>query len=84
MEPPYWYFPVNQSLGAALFRAGRLEEARAAFRAALVRAPNNGWALYGLDQTERALGHRAEAAAAQAAFKRAWLGDPRWLTMDRL
>lgn len=84
MEPPYWYYPVHQSLGAALFRAGRLEEARAAFRTALVRAPNNGWALYGLARTERALGHRAEAAAAQAALERAWLGDPRWLKMDRL
>jgi tetratricopeptide (TPR) repeat protein len=84
MEPPYWYYPVHQSLGAALFRAGRLDEARAAFRTALVRTPNNGWALYGLARTERALGHRAEAAAAQAALARAWLGDPRWLRMDRL
>ncbi len=84
MEPPFWYYPVQQSLGAALFRAGRLEEARAAFRAALVRAPNNGWALYGLAETERALGHRAEAAAAQSALQRAWLGDRRWLRMDRL
>jgi tetratricopeptide (TPR) repeat protein len=84
MEPPYWYYPVHQSLGAALFRAGRLDEARAAFRTALVRTPNNGWALYGRARTERALGHRAEAAAAQAALARAWLGDPRWLRMDRL
>lgn len=84
MEPPYWYYPVHQSLGAALFRAGRFEEARAAFRTALARAPNNGWALYGLTKTEHALGHRAEAAAAQAALTRAWLGDRRWLRMDRL
>jgi tetratricopeptide (TPR) repeat protein len=84
MEPPFWYYPVQQSLGAALFRAGRLDEARAAFRAALVRAPNNGWALYGLAETERALGHRAEAAAARAALDSAWLGDRRWLRMDRL
>ena len=84
MEPPYWYYPVQQSLGGALFRAGRLEEARAAFRTALLRSPNNGWALYGLAETERALGHRPEAAAAEAALARAWLGDPRWLRMDRL
>ena len=84
MEPPYWYYPVHQSLGGALFRAGRLDEARAAFRIALLRAPNNGWALYGLAETERALGHRPEAAAARAALARAWLGDPRWLRMDRL
>jgi tetratricopeptide (TPR) repeat protein len=84
MEPPFWYYPVHQSLGAALFRAGRLDAARAAFRTALVRAPNNGWALYGLAETERALGHRPEAAAARAALARAWLGDRRWLRMDRL
>ena len=84
MEPPYWYYPVRQSLGAALYRAGRHEEARAAFRAALARSPNNGWVLYGLAETERALGHRPEAAAADAALGRAWLGDRRWLRMDRL
>ena len=84
LEPPWWYYPVRQSLGAALFRAGRHEEAKAAFMAALARSPNNGWALYGLAQTERALGRRVEAAAAEAALRRAWLGDRRWLRMDRL
>lgn len=84
MEPPYWYYPVRQSLGAALFRAGRHAEARAAFMAALARSPNNGWVLYGLAETERALGHRVEAAAADQALRRAWLGDRRWLRMDRL
>ncbi len=84
LEPPWWYYPVRQSLGAALYRAGRQAEARDVFRAALVRSPNNGWALYGLAETERALGHRPEAAAADAALARAWLGDRRWLRMDRL
>lgn len=84
MEPPYWYYPVHQSLGAALYRAGRHDEARDAFMAALVRSPNNGWALYGLAQTERALGRKQQAAAAQASLDRAWLGSPKWLRMDRL
>jgi hypothetical protein len=84
MEPPYWYYPVHQSLGAALFRAGKHDEARDAFQAALIRAPNNGWALFGLAQAERALGHRAEAAATRAALQRAWIGQPQWLRMDRL
>ena len=35
MEPPYWYYPVRQSLGAALLAAGRVAEAEVAFRAAL-------------------------------------------------
>jgi len=83
-EPPYWYYPVNQSLGAALFQDGRFADAAAAFRAALVQMPNNGWALYGLMRSEAALGHAAEAAATKQALAKAWLGDPRWLRMDRL
>ena len=50
----------------------------------LPASPNNGWALYGLAETEQALGHRPEAAAALAALNRAWLGDQAWLRMDRL
>ncbi|PWG02057.1 tetratricopeptide repeat protein [Sphingosinicella humi] len=84
MEPPFWYYPVHQSLGAALYRAGRYDEARNAFMKALAEAPNNGWALYGLAATERAQGRPTQAAAADAALERAWLGDRRWLTMDRL
>jgi len=83
-EPPYWYYPVNQSLGAALYQGKRYAEAAEAFRAALVQTPNNGWALYGLMRSETALGHAPEAAAAQQALTKAWLGDPRWLRMDRL
>lgn len=84
MEPPYWYYPVRQSLGAALYRAGRYAEAKAAFQEALTRYPANGWALYGLAASERALGNRLEAAAADQALQRAWLGDRKWLRIDRL
>lgn len=84
MEPPWWYYPVRQSLGGALYRAGRYAEARDAFTAALAKSPNNGWALYGLAASQRALGRNAHAAAAQAALNRAWSGDPRWLRMERL
>ncbi len=83
-EPPYWYYPVNQSLGAALYQAGRPAEAAVAFRYALAQTPNNGWALYGLARSEAAQGNANEAAAAEAALKPAWLGDRRWLRMDRL
>ena len=80
MEPPWWYYPVRQSLGAALYRAGRYDEAREAFTGALAKAPNNGWALYGLAASERALGRRVHAAAAQMALRRAWSGDPEMAT----
>mgnify|MGYP001577173576 CR=1 FL=1 len=83
-EPAYWYYPVKQSLGAALFRAGRHAEASDAFRGALAQTPNNGWALYGLGRSEAAQGHKLEAAAANKALSKAWTGDARWLRMDRL
>ncbi|WFL76613.1 hypothetical protein P7228_11470 [Altererythrobacter arenosus] len=83
-EPPYWYYPVAQSLGASLYKAGRYKEAQAAFREALFKAPNSGWALYGLSLTEAKLGNKLEAKAAKAAMAKAWIGDNSWLTMDRL
>ena len=84
MEPPWWYYPVNQSLGAALYRAGKYGEAREAFTKALAHSPNNGWVLYGLAESEQALGNRAQAAAARAALRKSWAGNPAWLRMDRL
>ncbi len=83
-EPPYWYYPVAQSRGSALYSAGRFAEASKAFRKALVKAPNNGWALYGLGLSEGKLGHRAEAKAATAALDRVWVGKTDWLRMKRL
>ena len=84
MEPPFWYYPVRQSLGAALYLAGDADGASEAFRAALVQSPNNGWALFGLAKSEAAAGHKAESAAALAAFEKAWAGDKGWLKMERL
>ena len=84
MEPPYWYYPVHQSLGGVLYRQRRYDEALAAFTAALARSPNNGWALYGVVSSQRALGRKVHAAAAEMALAAAWAGDPKWLRMDRL
>lgn len=83
-EPAYWYYPVSQSLGAALYRARRYGEASQAFRDAIAQTPQNGWALYGLAQSEQAQGRALEAAAARRALSRAWTGDKSWLRMERL
>lgn len=84
MEPPFWYYPVKQSLGAALYATGDYEGAKQAFLEALAAAPNNGWALYGLMTTQHAMGDHMGAKATEAAFEQAWAGDPRWLNMERL
>ncbi|HEX9172415.1 MAG TPA: hypothetical protein VF861_07125 [Telluria sp.] len=73
-EPPYWYYPVRQSLGSALLRAGQLDAAEQAFRASLARTPSNGWALRGLIEVYRKRGDRAALAAAQKRFDATWLG----------
>ena len=71
-EPPPWYFPVRQSLGAALLQAGRAAEAEAVYREDLRRNPENGWSLFGLAQSLRAQGKAADASAIDARFRRAW------------
>jgi tetratricopeptide (TPR) repeat protein len=76
-EPPYWYYPVDQSLGQALLDAGRPGEAAAAFERALARAPHNGWALSGLARARERSGEAAAARTARERFARAWQGDPR-------
>jgi len=73
-EPPYWYYPVRQSLGAALLRAGRLEEAESAFRTSFAKTPSNGWALRGLMEVYRQRGDTAALAATRKRFDTTWLG----------
>jgi tetratricopeptide (TPR) repeat protein len=75
MEPPFWYYPVHQSLGAALLAQGKTEEAMAAFRDALKRVPNNGWAAAGLLRAAEARGDAATAAEARALLAKSWFGS---------
>jgi tetratricopeptide (TPR) repeat protein len=72
MEPPPWYYPVRQSLGAVLLKAGRGPAAEAVYREDLRRNPENGWSLHGLAQSLRAQGKAAEAAAVEQRFRKAW------------
>ncbi|WP_369027001.1 hypothetical protein [Qipengyuania sp. RANM35] len=83
-EPPFWYYPVDQSLGAAFYKAGRFAEAKSAFRAALFDAPNSALALYGLAQTEGKLRNRLEQMAAERAFRSVWRGDTDWPDLGRI
>ena len=75
LEPPFWYYPVRQSLGAALLMAGRAADAEEVLRQSLVDAPNNGWALYGLMEAQKAQGDDAAAAVTKELFGKAWAGE---------
>ncbi|HMR32237.1 MAG TPA: hypothetical protein PKA13_15745 [Geminicoccaceae bacterium] len=83
MEPPYWYYPVRQTLGAVQLAAGRPADAAAAFAASLVEAPANGWSLWGLAEAQKAMGDRAAAEATRLLLARAWAGEGS-PDMDRL
>ncbi|MBK7659242.1 MAG: hypothetical protein IPJ28_08845 [Betaproteobacteria bacterium] len=74
MEPPYWHYPVRQSLGAVRLRQGRLDDAEKAFRESLARVRGNGWTLAGLAETYRRKGDAKAEAATRKAYERAWFG----------
>ena len=84
MEPPYWYYPVRQSLGAVLLEQGKAAEAEMVFRRTLMEVPNNGWALYGLLEAQKAQGDTAGAEQTADLLKNAWLGDKATLSLARL
>jgi tetratricopeptide (TPR) repeat protein len=71
-EPPPWYFPVRQALGAVLLQAGRPGDAEQVYREDLRRNPGNGWSLFGLAETLRAQGKSADAAQVEESFRKAW------------
>ena len=83
-EPPYWYYPIRQSLAAALLQAGRYAEAERQFQRALSRAPSNGWSYYGLAQLYKARGNASAARKAEADLARIWIGDRQLLQISNL
>ena len=71
MEPPPWYFPERQALGAVLLKAGRARQAEAVYREDLARHPENIWSLRGLEASLRAQKKTREADAVEARFAKA-------------
>ena len=71
-DPPDWLQPVRHSLGAVLLNAGRPAEAEAAYREDLVRYPENGWSLFGLEKAQRAQERTVDADAVHVRFVAAW------------
>jgi hypothetical protein len=71
-EPPDWYHPTRQVLGAMLLEAKKPELAEQRFREDLNQYRNNGWSLHGLHQSLLAQGKKKEAALVKKEFEKAF------------
>jgi tetratricopeptide (TPR) repeat protein len=69
-EPPDWYYPPRQTLGAWLLRIKKYGEAQKVFEADLQKNPDNGWSLTGLREALRA--QKKPTAAVEARLQKAW------------
>ena len=71
-EPPDWYYPVRETLGTVLLKAGRFREAEKVFQEDLVMYPENGWSLGGLYRSLKAQGKNKEAEGVRIRFEKAF------------
>ena len=69
-EPSAWYYPVRQSLGAALLKAGKHADAEMVFREALDAHPRDGRLLFGL--MEALKGQKKPTDDVRTQFEEAW------------
>jgi len=74
-EPPSWFYPVRESLGAALFEDGQILQAEHIFRDDLQRNPRNPRSLFGLLQVLRSAGRSDDARFVQTQLETAWKSD---------
>jgi len=71
-EPPAWFYPMRQSLAAALLRNGQAKQAESVFREALEKGPRDGRLLFGLWRTLIAQKRDNEAALVAQQFNATW------------
>ncbi len=71
-EPPNYIRPVGETEGAAMLRARRWSDAKAAFEKALAERPHSGFALYGIAAANEQLGDSQVASKTYADFLTAW------------
>jgi tetratricopeptide (TPR) repeat protein len=81
-EPPLWYYPMRESLGAALLRSGNAPEAEKVFREDLSRNPLNPRSLFGLWKALEAEKKTAEADKTRLLFEANWKGNPKQLRIE--
>jgi hypothetical protein len=83
-EPPDWFFPVRESLGAALLMNGDPTAAENIFRDDLGRNPRNPRSLWGLQQVLLQQKREYDAGFVQKQFDTSWKGASQALKLDDL
>jgi tetratricopeptide (TPR) repeat protein len=73
-EPPDWFYPVRESLGAALLASGNATAAEKVFREDLDRNPRNPRSLFGLREALKAQKRDYDAQFVDKQFQAAWKG----------
>jgi tetratricopeptide (TPR) repeat protein len=73
-EPPDWFYPVRESLGAALLLNGNATEAEKVFREDLELNPRNPRSLFGLSEALRAQNRAYDAQFVDKQFQANWKG----------
>lgn len=71
-EPPEWFYPVRESLGAALMLDGQAAQAESVFRADLQKNPRNPRSLFGLWTSLQAQKKTSDAKWVRKEFDAAW------------
>lgn len=83
-EPPDWFFPVRESLGAVLLSSGNAVEAEKVFREDLDHNPRNPRSLFGLREALKAQKRDYDAGFVQKQFDASWKGTGPALQMGDL
>ena len=83
-EPEDWFFPVRESLGAALLMNGDNVGAEKVFREDLDLHPRNPRSLFGLQQALKAQGKEYDAGFVQKQLQASWKGGSTQLKLDDL
>jgi hypothetical protein len=84
-EPPDWFLPVRETLGAVLLGGGDAAEAEKVFRAGLTQHPRNPRCLFGLRESLKAQRNDHAAQMINIEFQRAWRNaEPQELRLEDL
>jgi tetratricopeptide (TPR) repeat protein len=83
-EPPDWFYPVRESLGATLLMSGDAAAAEKVFRDDLERNLRNPRSLWGLHQALLQQKRGYDAGFIQKQFEASWKGGAQALKLDDL